>query len=111
MFSKDQRITKNEDFQNIYKNGRYYFIDCFKIFILENSLKKTRFSVIASKKTLPLAIQRNSIKRKLRDFFHKNHAFLPKNTDILIIILNKKALSSTKEDFQKILLKINPKTK
>jgi len=106
MFPKDQRITKKEDFQNIYKNGKYYFVDCFKIFILKNSFEKIRFSVVISKKTLPLATQRNSVKRKIRNFFHKNQAFLPKSTDILIVALNRNTLSSTNEDFQKIISKI-----
>ena len=106
MFPKDQRITKKENFNNIYKKGKSLFIGYFKVFIMENSLKKIRLSVVVSKKVLPLATQRNQIKRKIKSFFYKNQAILPKNLDIIITINNKKALLSTQDDFKKIILKL-----
>lgn len=100
MFSKNQRITKKEDFQKIYKNGYIYNLDYLKVFILKNELKTNRISVIVSKKISPLAVVRNRIKRKLRHTLISSPDIFPKGSDILINVNQLKVLDIKNSDIK-----------
>jgi ribonuclease P protein component len=92
MFSKKNRLTKKEDFDQLYKRGYSYNLTNFKAFVLKNN-NTNRFSVIVSKKISPLSVSRNKIKRKLRYALLSTQLELPKNIDILLIATNKELLT------------------
>jgi ribonuclease P protein component len=79
MFSKKNRLTKKEDFDQLYKRGYSYNL--------------TNFKAIVSKKISPLSVSRNKIKRKLRYALLSTQLELPKNIDILLIATNKELLT------------------
>ncbi|PLX20432.1 ribonuclease P protein component [Candidatus Parcubacteria bacterium] len=83
MFAQKNRISKQRDFDKIFKKGKTIKNGFFKIFILSNNLKYNRYSIIISKKVSKSAFIRNKIKRTIRkeilNFNLNNHG-----KDILI---------------------------
>ncbi len=85
MFARKNRISKQKEFDNIFKNGKTIKSGFFKIIFLENTHKINRFSVVVNKKVSKNAILRNKIKRRIRkdlgEFEFNNKSF-----DILLIV-------------------------
>jgi ribonuclease P protein component len=57
----------------------------FKIFFVHNSNKNARLGIIASKKTLPLAVDRNRIKRIIREKFRQHNIKFCK-LDLVVLV-------------------------
>jgi ribonuclease P protein component len=104
MFAKKYRITKKEDFDLIFRKGRSFYADFFMVKILRNDLGFSRFSVLVSKKVSLKAVERNAVKRKLREILKKNSLIFPPNSDI-IVYANKSILNKSFSEIEKILLK------
>lgn len=82
-FTPQERITKKKDFLSLYKKGNRYRGRYFDLIYLSNDLDFSRMAVVVSKK-VGGAVERNTIKRRLRTLFRRNkHIFL----DPLDIIL------------------------
>ena len=71
MLPKINRLTKKIDFDSVFKGGKSVKNDFLIFKILENHLKNSRFGFIVSKKVSNRAVQRNKIKRWLRDLVSK----------------------------------------
>ncbi|MDP1993244.1 MAG: ribonuclease P protein component [Syntrophales bacterium] len=83
-FSKDERIRKRQDYLRIYEQGARRYSHRFTIITCRNPLGITRLGTTVSKKA-GNAVQRNRIKRLLREFFRLNKSRLPTAQDIVII--------------------------
>jgi ribonuclease P protein component len=57
----------------------------FKIFFAHNGLNNARLGIIASKKTLPNAIDRNRAKRFIREIF-RHHSIKQCNLDLVVMV-------------------------
>lgn len=84
MLSKENRLRKRKDFDNIFKNGkakigRFIFLKFFK-----NGLNVSRFGFIVSLKIAPKAVVRNKIKRRLRQVIRNNINKIKPGLDIVI---------------------------
>ena len=81
---KDERLRLKKDFLRIVKQGRRYSTKNFLIIIYSQKLEKRRLGVSVSKK-VGKAVERNRVKRLLREFFRLNKTILPVSCDILLI--------------------------
>ncbi|MCD4694496.1 ribonuclease P protein component [bacterium] len=102
MFKKENRLTKKKDFDNIFKKGRSVFNKVLGLKVIINDLDINRFGVIVSNKISKRAIERNKIKRRIREVLKKEEPVLKKGYDIVVI-----ALAETKQkeyqDLEQIL--------
>lgn len=57
----------------------------FKIFFARNCLNNARLGIVASKKTLPKAIDRNRAKRSIREVF-RHHSIKLCNLDLVVMV-------------------------
>jgi len=71
-FSRDQRLTKPADFQLVFRQGKRLKIHGLIIHYRVNNLTHPRLGLAISKKIVKTAVQRNSIKRALRESFRQN---------------------------------------
>lgn len=106
MPTKNYKITKKEDFNLIYKNGKVFQSDYLKVFVLPNKLALSRFSVIVSKNVSSKAVERNSIKRKIKNIILKLE--IQKKSSLDIIIKTHKGIENIKkrdllEKFKRLL--------
>jgi len=80
-----ERIRKKEDFLFLYKKGKRFRGRYFTLVYLSNKLSFSRMGVVVSKKT-GNSVQRNKIKRWIRNLFRSNKEFFNNHMDIIIIV-------------------------
>lgn len=83
--SKKERLSKNKDFEKVFKEGKKLWINQLLLLIYKpNNLNYRRLGIIVSKK-IKKAVQRNKVKRWLREFYRKNKDLFPQKCDMIII--------------------------
>ena len=78
------KLKKNEEFQNIYKNGEKNFGFFSLVYFQNNNLDYSKFGFVVSKK-VGNAVIRNRIKRLFREVIRQNEYKIKKSYDIVII--------------------------
>ncbi len=84
VFGKGKRIIKDEEFRQIYREGKRCHTKNFMVIVSPNSQGHARLGLRAGKK-VGNAVKRNRIKRLVREFFRLNQNRLPGSQDYLII--------------------------
>ncbi|HET9055119.1 MAG TPA: ribonuclease P protein component [Cyclobacteriaceae bacterium] len=77
-FPKSERLYKKKDIQELFDKGSSFYVYPFRVFVQKNETHDTNqvlFSV--SKKNFKKAVDRNLIKRRMREAFRLNKAALP----------------------------------
>jgi len=84
-FSKADRLLKRSEFIELSKIGKKIQNDQFIVIYSPSRDKRTRLGITASKK-VGKAIERNRIKRQIREFFRLNRQNISDFWDINIIV-------------------------
>jgi ribonuclease P protein component len=90
-FDKHVRILKRRDYLTVYQHGVRIYSENFTIIAYRNKVGISRLGITVSKK-VGSAVQRNRIKRLVREFFRLNRSRL--STLIDIVVIAKKDTSS-----------------
>ncbi|WP_243387225.1 ribonuclease P protein component [Bacillus kexueae] len=107
---KRNRIKKNEDFQNVFKNGTSMANRQFVIYMLDQpNEKEFRIGLSVSKK-IGKAVIRNQVKRYIRQVFLEEKQNILAGKDY-IIIARKPAAEMNYHEVKKSLLHLFRKTK
>jgi ribonuclease P protein component len=77
-----ERIKKSAEFIIIYQKGARKESRHFKVAILRNNLPWSRLGITVGKK-IGNSVQRNHIKRRIREYFRLHKALLPASSDIV----------------------------
>ena len=83
-FGKHVRICKRRDFLAVYQQGVRSHSENFTVIVSRNQTGISRLGVTVSKK-VGNAVQRNRIKRLIREFFRLNRSRLSTPQDIIVI--------------------------
>ena len=85
-FSKSEHLTKSDEFDRTYKEGKRYSNKFFLLNVLEKSDLDTKYSRIGFSvgKKIAKAVLRNKLKRKMREIFRTNKYNLIKKADLLL---------------------------
>lgn len=87
MLATANRLTKKTDFENVRQNGKFVTSKDFTVSFLNKKNKdEPRFGFIVSKKISTSAVDRNRIKRVLRETIRKNIDSMKVGYDIVIIV-------------------------
>ncbi|MFA6047393.1 MAG: ribonuclease P protein component [Parcubacteria group bacterium] len=84
MLARQFRITKKENFEIVYRQGRNFSSGAISLMVRENGFGLTRFGVVASTKFSKHAVERNRIKRQIREIVRKNKKKVRLGLDIVI---------------------------
>ena len=84
-FNRESRLLTPGDFQTVFKNASRYSSKHFTILITANSSGNNRLGLAIAKKRVKLAVQRNRIKRLVRESFRLNQHDLP-SIDIVVMV-------------------------
>ena len=81
---KDERLRKSRDFRVIAKEGDRRHTRNFLVISRRNDVKFCRVGAVASKQ-VGKAVERNRVKRLIREFFRRNKDKLLPGTDYIIV--------------------------
>ncbi len=107
LLAKENRLRKNSEFRVVYKKGqvyrsRFFILRCLK----RNDSGRTRIGIAPSRR-IKKAVERNKMKRRVRELFQQQH-MIKEGMDL---VLNIKAEATTasfydlKKDFEELLKK------
>lgn len=82
-FPRTARLLKHSDFERVYKQGRRHFSPHMTVFYLANSAGQTRVGFTVGR-ALGGAVERNRIKRRLREAVRLRHSTIQQPLDVVI---------------------------
>ena len=83
-FTKADRLLKSEEYRILSKRGKRLYSDYLIFVYRKNQFSRSRLGITVSKK-VGKAVNRNRIKRIIREYFRLNRCILPGWLDINII--------------------------
>lgn len=63
------KLTKNKEFDRVFKEGKSSYDKLLGIKKMENEMREVRLGIIVSGKTSKKAVERNKIRRRIREIF------------------------------------------
>ncbi|MFA5777844.1 MAG: ribonuclease P protein component [Parcubacteria group bacterium] len=84
MLPSKNRLTKRTDFANVYRKGTFFLESPLSLKAVKNNLEHTRIGFSIEKKFFKKAVERNKIKRLLREAFHQNLENIKNSLDIVV---------------------------
>ncbi|MCK4553470.1 ribonuclease P protein component [Candidatus Parcubacteria bacterium] len=87
MLNKINRLTKDKDFDNIFKNGKSSYDKLIGVKAIQNQLGNSRFGILVSAKVSKKAVERNKIKRQIREIIKLQLNKIKLGYDVVIITL------------------------
>lgn len=109
MLIREHRLTKQKNFERIWKYGESFFIREIGFKILKNDLGISRFAFIVPNKILKKAVSRNRLRRCLREIVRKRLKGIKFGFDCLIIArpgIGELSYQELEEKIERILRKI-----
>jgi ribonuclease P protein component len=89
-FEKEDRILKRSEFLKLTGSGRKLENECLIAFIQPGRFNRSRLGITVTRK-VGKAVQRNRVKRHIREYFRLNRQHFNQNWDINIIAKRKAA--------------------
>ncbi|MBW1761216.1 MAG: ribonuclease P protein component [Deltaproteobacteria bacterium] len=83
-FRRGDRLKKRYEFKQAQLSGRRIHTPHFLIVVQPNALQNTRLGITVTKK-VGTAVQRNRIKRVVREVFRRNRQLFPPSHDLVFI--------------------------
>ena len=110
-FARLAKIVKTDDFSSVFNLRKRIASQHLVMRYRVNEANLPRLGLIVSKKTAKLAVQRNYMRRVLRDLFRLNQQRLP-TVDLVIQVqkpFKKPEFTLIKQEFEVLLLKLSVK--
>lgn len=107
-FNRESRLLTPGQFQSVFSKPSRYGSSHFTILITANNTDRNRLGLAVAKKRVKLAVQRNRIKRQVRESFRLKQHDLP-GVDIVVMVksgIDKLDNSEINHQLEKIWRKI-----
>lgn len=85
MLKKEFRLRKQKDFENVFNKGFYFSGNFLLLKTVKNGLPISRFGFIVSKKISKKAVERNRVKRLLRESIRLTRKDIKVGFDLVFI--------------------------
>ena len=104
-------IKRNYEFKNLFSKGKFYYGEYIHMYIKTTESEYNKLGIAVSKK-MGKAVERNRIKRLIRENYKEIEQKIKKGTQILIVINKKNNIKNInfyeiKENFYRTLKKAN----
>jgi ribonuclease P protein component len=110
-FIRQAKIVKTDDFSSVFNLRKRIAGQHLVMRYRLNEASMPRLGLIVSKKTAKLAVQRNYMRRVLRELFRLNQQHLPE-VDLVVQVqktFEKPEFMLIKQEFESLLLKLSTK--
>lgn len=109
-FTKTEHLTKKKEFEKVFNDGKVFKNAKIVFYVIANNYEYSRLGLVVSKK-VGNAVQRNRVKRLLRETYRLNKHLLTANVDVIAIprrpFTTDLKLSDIENEFKKLLNQIN----
>ena len=85
-FPKTSRLKLASDFRDLLRNGISFRQNGIAVYFKKSGQKKSRLGIIVSKRILKRAVDRNRIKRSIREFFRRERKNFNAHFDLVVRI-------------------------
>lgn len=89
MLKTANRLTKKKDFDRVFKQGASSYNEVVGCKQVDNNTKNSRFGIIVSLKVSKKAVERNKIKRRIREIIKSELDKIQDGKDFVIVVLPK----------------------
>ncbi len=110
MFSKKQRLCKQKEIEAVFNGRISAYGQIFGLKAIDSPLKQSRYTVIIGTKVSKLAVERNRIKRIVKNILKKHDPEMKKIVDCVIITL-KPAKNQTSVEIEKAIENLLKRTR
>jgi ribonuclease P protein component len=86
MLNRANRLSKNKDFDKVFRAGRSSYQEVLGAKLIPNNLDYNRFGVLVGLKVNKKATVRNKIKRRIKMAIRLDEPFLKKGYDCVIVV-------------------------
>ncbi|MBT3690143.1 ribonuclease P protein component [bacterium] len=105
MLFKLKSITKEKDFKEIARKGRIASSQEITLKVLKSDIEDNRFGIVISKKVSKKAIERNKLKRQIKEIIKLELKSL-KNGHSILILVSPRMIGKEYNEIKEILLKL-----
>ncbi|TAN52911.1 MAG: ribonuclease P protein component [Methylococcaceae bacterium] len=84
-FTRSDRLLNARDYSNVFANASRASNRYFTILRRSNGLAHPRLGLVVAKKNIKKAVQRNRVKRAIRESFRLNKPALPKQDFVVLV--------------------------
>ena len=95
-FQRELRLLSARDFSRVFDKALKVHNKAFTLLARKNQFDHPRLGLVIAKKNLKLAVQRNRVKRLLREYFRLNTANIPSFD--LVVLTRREIAQLSKED-------------
>ncbi len=85
MLALENRLVAGRDFNAVYKCGRFFSFENIVLKVAKNGLETTRVGFSVGLKFSPRAVERNQVKRWLREIVKKHLGEMKKGFDVIVM--------------------------
>jgi ribonuclease P protein component len=111
-FTKKAKLIKTDEFSSVFNFRKRIFAQYLAVHYQPNTLAHARLGLVVGKKVAKSSVQRNYMRRVLREFFRlRQRAINP--LDLVVRVqkkFNKKDFLSVEQEFDALIKKINLRT-
>ncbi|MFA5000541.1 MAG: ribonuclease P protein component [Patescibacteria group bacterium] len=86
MLKKNNRISRDKDFDRVFKTGRSFYSPILGIKAAENGLNVNRLGILINVKVSKKAVERNLYRRRLREIIKQEFPGMKKGHDLAVIV-------------------------
>lgn len=110
MLPKSYQLTKEKDFDQVYKKGKFHAYQFLMCKILKTNLEVSRFGIVVGVKVSKKATKRNRAKRRLREAIGLKLDKIKKGFD-LVVMVKPEIVDKTYSEIDQALLRLFKKAK
>ncbi|MFZ2542326.1 MAG: ribonuclease P protein component [Gallionella sp.] len=83
-FTHEYRLLRKDNFDRVLQ-AELITGECYRIFFALNVKRNARLGIIASKRMFPRAVDRNRVKREIREAF-RQHSIKTQRIDVVVLV-------------------------
>ena len=81
-----ESLKKNYEFARVYKKGKYFTSNNLTLYVLKDNKRKKRIGITVSKKSYGRSVDRNRIRRLVRESYRSFEEKIQEKPDMVFVI-------------------------